>query len=205
MKRSAPRPSRIDACSAKRPERSSGQTSPRSPSGPIEPAMKTFEPVTSRASRARRTADELIRSNSSSSRWRASLRRFAPNVFVSISSAPARMKPTWSETTASGARMFASSGVRSRGTAALTSAPMPPSPTIGGPVRRRSTNRLGAATPSPPVSLDILPGLRPGRAWHLAREAGCRGVSGPVPSASLDAERDAAPGSGGHSSARGSQ
>ena len=44
-----------------------------------------------RASRAIRTAAELMRSNSSSSRCVASLRRLAPNVFVSISSAPARM------------------------------------------------------------------------------------------------------------------
>ena len=80
--------------------------------------MKTLLPVTSRASRARRTPAETICSNSSSRKWPASLRRFAPNVFVSISSAPARMKPTCSETTASGARRFASSGVRRRGTGA---------------------------------------------------------------------------------------
>ena len=39
-------------------------------------------------------------------------------MFVSISSAPALMKLTWTETTVSGARTFASSGQRSRGTAA---------------------------------------------------------------------------------------
>src|SRR5262249_16913410 len=40
-------------------------------------------------------------------------------------------------------------------------------------------------------SLDILRVERPARVWHLARGvgAGCRGVSGPVPSASLDVER----------------
>ena len=37
-----------------------------SPSGPIEPPMKTLLPVTSRASRARRTPAETICSNSSS-------------------------------------------------------------------------------------------------------------------------------------------
>ena len=62
-----------------------------SPSGPIAPAMKTSRPETSRASRASRTAAELMRSKSSPSRCRARLRRLAPNVFVSISSAPARM------------------------------------------------------------------------------------------------------------------
>ena len=43
------------------------------------------------------------------------MRRFAPNVFVSISSAPARMKLACRATTLSGARRFASSGQRSRG------------------------------------------------------------------------------------------
>ena len=35
-------------------------------------------------------------------------------------------------------------------------------------------------------------GRVPGRDWHLAARAGCRGFIGPVPSASLDAERDGA-------------
>ena len=60
-------------------------------------------------------------------------------------SAPARMNPRWSERTLSGARMFASSGQRSRGTALETSAPMPPSPTSGGPYARRSRKRLTAS------------------------------------------------------------
>ena len=88
-----------------------------SPIGPIAPAMKTSRPATSRASRASLTPGELICSSSSSRKCAASLRRFAPNVFVSISSAPALMKLTCSETTASGARRFASSGERRRGTA----------------------------------------------------------------------------------------
>ncbi len=79
--------------------------------------MKTSRPVISRASRASLTAVELIRSKSSSRKCAASLRRFAPNVFVSIRSAPALMKLTCSDTTASGARRFASSGERRRGTA----------------------------------------------------------------------------------------
>jgi hypothetical protein len=62
-----------------------------SPSGPIEPAMKMSRPETSRASRASRTPVELMRSNSSSRKCCASFGRFAPNVFVSISSAPALM------------------------------------------------------------------------------------------------------------------
>jgi len=53
--------------------------------------MKTSAPVISRASRASRTPAELMRSNSSSRKLAASFGRFAPNVFVSISSAPARM------------------------------------------------------------------------------------------------------------------
>src|SRR5947208_8387456 len=44
------------------------------------------------------------------------------------------------------------------------------------------------------LSLDILPSLRLGRAWHLAlSRVGCRGFTGPVPSASLDAERECLP------------
>ena len=54
--------------------------------------MKTSRPVSSRASLASLTPVELIRSRSSSRKWCASFRRFAPNVFVSISSAPALMK-----------------------------------------------------------------------------------------------------------------
>ena len=107
--------------------------------------MKTSPPHISRASRASRTPVELICSSSSSRKRAASLGRFAPNVFVSISSAPARMKLAWSATTLSGARRFASSGQRSRGTAPESSVPMPPSATIGGPERRRSRKRLDIA------------------------------------------------------------
>ena len=69
-----------------------GRAVAASPSGPIAPPMKTSRPVSSRASRASFTPVELIRSSSSSRKCAASLRRFAPNVFVSISSAPALMK-----------------------------------------------------------------------------------------------------------------
>ncbi len=62
-------------------------------------------------------------------------------------SAPARMKPRWSESTLSGARMFASSGQRSRATALETSVPMPPSPTSGGPSASRSRKRPDMARP----------------------------------------------------------
>src|SRR5207244_7807101 len=96
----------------------------------------------SRARRASFTDSELMRSSSSSRRWCASLRRFAAKEFVSISSAPAFTKPTWSETTASGARRFASSAHLNRGTAAEISAPMPPSATIGGPAESLSRKRL---------------------------------------------------------------
>ena len=131
MKRSTPRPSRSCACSPNTASRSF--TGP--PSGPIDPATKTSAPDTSRASRAIFTAASLIAATSSSRYCSASLRRFAPKVFVSMMSAPARMKPRCSESTLSGARMFASSGQRSRATALDTSVPMPPSPTSGGPSR----------------------------------------------------------------------
>src|SRR4051812_15913785 len=109
--------------------------------------MKTSRPVISRASRASLTAVELIRSKSSSRKCPASLRRFAPKVFVSIRSAPALMKLTWRETTASGARKLASSGERRRGTALVSRAPIPPSATITGPsARRRRKGSLTAFT-----------------------------------------------------------
>ena len=59
----------------------------------------------------------------------------------------ARMKPRWSERTLSGARRFASSGQRSRGTALETSVPIPPSPTRGVPLESRSRNRVDTARP----------------------------------------------------------
>ena len=62
-------------------------------------------------------------------------------------SAPARMNPRWSERTLSGARMFASSGQRSRATALDTSVPIPPSPTSGGPSASRSRKRPDMARP----------------------------------------------------------
>ena len=64
MKRSAPRPSRMLACSPKRSRRTRADAD--SPIGPIEPAMNTSRPEISRASRASLTAAELIRSKSSS-------------------------------------------------------------------------------------------------------------------------------------------
>ena len=195
MKRSTPRPSRTAACSANSSRRTREVAG--SPRGPMEPPMKTSRPVVSLASRASLTPAELIASRSSSRKWCESLRRLAPKVFVSISSEPALMKLTCRDTTASGARRFASSGLRRRGTAAERSEPMPPSPTITGPASRRSTKRLrvwlGAGTSSPSeLARHIHPGSTPGRVWHLAAEAGCRGFEGPVPSASLDAERGVA-------------
>ena len=59
-KKSTPRPSSTDACSAKISTRSAFGTRPVSPSGPIEPAMKTSRPAISRASRASLTAELLM-------------------------------------------------------------------------------------------------------------------------------------------------
>ncbi len=100
--------------------------------------MNTWRPDTSRASRAIFTPSELMRSTSSSRKREASLRLLAPNVLVSISSAPARMKPRCNERTLSGARTLASSGQRKRGTALVISEPMPPSQQSGGPAASRS-------------------------------------------------------------------
>src|SRR5882672_2146104 len=142
--------------------------------GPIEPAMKMSQPLSSRASLASLTPVELIFSRSSSRKWCDSFRRFAPKVFVSISSDPALMKLTCRDTTASGARRFASSGLRRRGTAAESSAPIPPSPTITGPLSRRSRKRLrvwlwaGTSSPSE-LARHIHPGSRPAGFGTLPR------------------------------------
>ena len=84
------------------------------------------------------------------------------------------MKLTCSDTTASGARRLASSGLRNRGTAAERSAPIPPSPTIAGPVSSRSRKRFWAGTSSPSELARHILRARPDRVWHLAAEAGCR-------------------------------
>ena len=95
------------------------RSSPRGrPSGPIAPPISTGSPATSRASRASLTPRSTISSSRSSRYCAESLRRFAPKVFVSISSAPARMNPVCTPITASGALRFASSGQRRRETAA---------------------------------------------------------------------------------------
>src|SRR5262249_8533660 len=85
------------------------------------------------------------------------------------------MKLTCSDTTASGARRFASSGVRSRGTAADRSAPIPPSATIAGPLERRSRKRFAVCVAGTDVSFSvarhILPGsARPGLAPCFAEQ-----------------------------------
>ena len=87
-------------------------------------------------------------------------------------------------------------GVRRRGTALETSAPMPPSPTIGGPFSRRSTNRLGAATR---VSLRSTSSRasRPGRAWHLALGQVAEASQGRFPQPLSMRSGSGAPGSGG--------
>ena len=125
--------------------------------------MKTSRPVISRASRASLTPVELIASSSSSRKWCESLRLLAPNVFVSIRSEPALMKLTCRDTTASGARRFASSGLRSRGTAAERSAPIPPSATIAGPPSRRSRNRFPVcACAGTAISFQLARHIHPG-------------------------------------------
>ena len=60
------------------------------------------------------------------------------------------MKLRCAATTLSGARTFASSGQRRRGTALESSAPMPPSPTITGPFARRSSEAAHAPQASGP-------------------------------------------------------
>ena len=88
-----PRPSSSRACSWNTANASSAPVvCSRSPSGPIEPPIRTGAPETSRASRASFTPRSTICS-SWSSRNCAESCRSALKVLVSISSAPARMNP----------------------------------------------------------------------------------------------------------------
>src|SRR6266540_4054085 len=85
-------------------------------------------------------------------------------------SAPAWMKPTWSLTTVSGARRFASSGQRMRGAALETRTPMPPSATRGGPVASLSANRCAITGPY----FGRVAGFRPGGSGRLSLSSGIR-------------------------------
>src|SRR6267378_2862713 len=98
-----------------------------SPSGPIEPAIKTSREADSRASRAIFTP-RLFRRWTSSARPRgASLKRFAPNVLVSMMCAPASMYAWCTRNTASGSIEFTSSKQRCVPTASCSIEPIAPS------------------------------------------------------------------------------
>ena len=94
IKRAAPPSRSPSACSRKMARTRSGSISRTSasglPSGPMAPATKTFSPATSRASRAILTPCRLISRTRSSRPCGARRTRLAPNVLVSMTSAPAR-------------------------------------------------------------------------------------------------------------------
>ncbi len=95
MKRSTPRASSVRACSRKIARSVSSESpslgSKGSAEGPMEPAISTSWPETSRALRAIFTAAPLIASTWSCRPNALSLFRLAPNVLVSMTRAPASM------------------------------------------------------------------------------------------------------------------
>src|SRR6266571_2650175 len=97
------------------------------PSGPMDPAIKTSREADSRASRAIFTPRLLRRCTSSARPWGASLKRFAPNVLVSMICAPASMYAWWTRNTASGSVEFTSSKQRCMPTASWSIEPIAPS------------------------------------------------------------------------------
>ncbi len=150
MNRSTPPSSSPSTCSRKaaRIVASSRWSSSRvgAPSGPIEPATRASRPATSRASRATWAARRLRRAASPARPNAASRIRFAPNVAVSMISAPAARYARWIAPTRSG-RVVASSSRHARCGTPLekSSVPIPPSSRIGALVRR-SRNRSRSFT-----------------------------------------------------------
>jgi len=92
---STPPSRRASACSRNAACASSVVTVPSGarylPSGPIDPSTSTSRPELSRTSRASATPWRLISRTRPSMPCTASLNRFAPNVLVSMQSAPAAM------------------------------------------------------------------------------------------------------------------
>ncbi len=110
MKTSTPPAASASACSRKNARASSRAVGPygsiRTPSGPIEPATYRASRATARASSA---PARLISWTLSASANRSSRTRFAPNVFVSRTSAPAARYELCSSRTISGRFRFSSS------------------------------------------------------------------------------------------------
>src|SRR6266851_4850253 len=97
------------------------------PSGPIEPAIRTSRDADSRASRAIFTPRLLSLCSSSPRPRGASLKRFAPNVLVTMICAPASMYAWCTRKTASGSVAFSSSKQRCAPTASCSIEPIAPS------------------------------------------------------------------------------
>src|SRR5215469_12556055 len=99
------------------------------PNGPMDPAISTSREAASRASRAIFTPRLFRRCTSSPRPSGASLKRFAPNVFVSMICAPASMYAWCTRKTASGSVAFSSSKQRTAPTDSCSIEPMAPSAT----------------------------------------------------------------------------
>ena len=151
-RRSTPPSSSPSTCSrnAARMVASSGWRSSRvgGPRGPMLPPTHASRPLTSRASRATCAARRLNLPASSASPYTSSRIRLAPNVRVSMRSAPASRYSRWSAATRS-ERVVASSSRHARWGIPRenSSVPMPPSASSGAAARRaanRSRGRLMA-------------------------------------------------------------
>ncbi len=128
-KRSTPPAASARACSANAAAASSFAVGPHGsilmPSGPTAPATRTSPPAAARATRA---PASLIAARRSSRPCSFSLNRFAPKVFVSMQSAPARMYSRWMCSTRVGfERLMPSKQRLMNMPRSYSSVPMPPS------------------------------------------------------------------------------
>ncbi len=192
MRRSTPPSRRPSICSRKtpravRPAPSPVVGRPGRSNGPTEPATRASRPVTSRASRASCAARRLIREAMASNPHAARRIRLAPNVAVSIRSAPASRYSRWIVATRS-ARVRTSSSRQARWgiPREKSSVPIAPSARIG-PAARRAANRARAADGAADCAADCRRSRRTAR--PLARDCPAARVrqASPLPGVSARA------------------
>ena len=134
MKRSTPRPSRIRACSAYSGPCSPASNTSSSPSGPIAPAMRTSRPghlarLAREAHRGRVDRLELVLEELA-----GELAAVGPEgVRLDQLGAGADVARVHGDDALGGAQIRLLGAAQARRTAPRSSAPMPPSATIGGP------------------------------------------------------------------------
>src|SRR4029077_11019572 len=154
------------------------------PSGPREPRTSTSRPMASRTSRASLTPRRLISRTRDSRPWTASLNRLAPNVLVSMQSAPTAMYSEWIACTSPGLFTFSTSKQASSGTPrAYKRVPMAPSQRSG-PAASRSLNACAMGLPE--RLQDAADGLVHAEALRLDHEVGGAVVGLALPIERLD-------------------